>query len=133
VTIYLDTNCIIYFVENHPVWCPKVTARMVAIRAAGDGIAVGDLARSECLVIPFRNKDAGLESRYRAFFGDADIQGLSISVDACERAARLRADYSLKLPDALHLETAIEHGCGLFLTADAQLARCPEIAVEVLV
>ena len=34
--------------------------------------------------------------------------------------------------DSVHLAAAIEHGCGLFLTADAQLARCTAISVEVL-
>ncbi len=38
----------------------------------------------------------------------------------------------IKLPDCLHLAAAIEHGCGLFLTNDAQLPRCSAIAVEVL-
>ena len=81
---------------------------------------------------PFKNGDAGLESRYRAFFSDPDIHMLPLTEPVCERAARLRATYPFKLPDALHLATAIEHGCGLFLTADSKLARCAEIKVEVL-
>ena len=55
-----------------------------------------------------------------------------MTVAVCERAARLRAVYSFKLPDALHLATTIEHGCGVFLTNDAKLARCTDITVEVL-
>ena len=31
-----------------------------------------------------------------------------------------------------HLATAVEHGCGLFLTNDAQLRSFPDIPVEVL-
>ena len=132
MTVYLDTNCVIYLVENHPVWCAKVVARIASIRSAGDQLAVGDLARAECLVAPLKNGDAGLEARYRAFFNDPDIQVLGISALICERAARIRATDRFKLPDALHLATAIEHGCGLFLTADAGLARCSAIHVEVL-
>ena len=130
--VYLDTNCIIYFVENNPIWCPKVIARITSIRSANDELAVGDLARAECLVGPFRNNDVGLEARYRSFFSDPDIHILGMTAAVCERAARLRADYRIKLPDALHLATAIEHGCGLFLTNDAQLARFTAIPVEVL-
>jgi predicted nucleic acid-binding protein len=132
VRAYLDTNCIIYFVESHPVWCPKVAARMASLRSAGDELAAGDVARAECLVVPFKTGDVGLETRYRTFFGDPDIHMLAVTAAVWERAARLRATYSFKLPDALHLAIAIEHGCGLFLTNDAQLARCTEIAVEVL-
>jgi predicted nucleic acid-binding protein len=49
-----------------------------------------------------------------------------------ERAARLGATFNLKPLDSLHLATAIEHGCGLFLTNDTQLTRCTDIPVEVL-
>jgi hypothetical protein len=45
VKVYLDTNCIIYFVENHPSWWPKVVARIAAFRAAKDELTVGDLTR----------------------------------------------------------------------------------------
>ena len=130
--VYLDSNCIIYFLEHNPLWSPKVIARIAAFRSARDELAVGDLARAECLVAPFKKGDAGLESRYRAFFSDPDIHVLTLTGTVCERAARLRADYPFKLPDALHLATAIEHGCGLFLTADAKLAVCTAIPVEVL-
>jgi uncharacterized protein len=132
VKVYLDTNCIIYFVENHPYWWPKVVSRIGAIRAAKDELTIGDLARAECLVGPFKNGDAGLEARYRTLFSDPDFHVLELTATVCERAARLRAVYPFKLPDALHLATAIEHGCGLFLTADAKLARCRDILVEVL-
>ena len=130
--VYLDTNCIIYFVENHPVWCPKVVAWITTIRSARDELTVGDLARAECLVAPFKQGDVGMEARCRAFFSDPEIRVLGITAAICERAARLRAAYSFKLPDAIHIATAIEHDCGLFLTNDSQLARCASIAVEVL-
>ena len=130
--VYLDTNCIIYFVETTPTWSAKVVARIAAARSAGDELAVGHLARAECLVLPFKSGDAGLEARYRAFFGDPDVNVLPMTVTVCERAARLRAAHPFKLPDALHLATAIEHGCGVFLTADARLARCTDVTVEVL-
>jgi predicted nucleic acid-binding protein len=132
VKVYLDTNCIIYLLETNPTWFTKVVARIAALRIARDEVAVGDLARAECLVGPFKSGDTGLEARYRAFFSDPDVAVLPLTVAVCERAARLRAAYPFKLPDALHLATAIEHRCGVFLTNDANLARCTEITVEVL-
>lgn len=80
-----------------------------------------------------KSGDTGLEARYRAFFADPDVMSLPITVPVLERAARIRANWlSIKLPDAVHLATAIEHSCGAFVTADRQLAACAEIAVEVL-
>lgn len=130
--VYFDTNCIIYLLENNPTWFPKVVARITALRAADDELAIGDLARAECLIGPLKTGDAGLEARYRAFFSDPDVKVLGMTVAVCERAAHLRAVYPFKLPDALHLATAIEQGCGVFVTNDAKLARCTEITVEVL-
>lgn len=130
---YLDTNCVIYFVENHPVWCPKVMDRIGRILFARGRLAVGDLTRAECLVVPFKKQDSAMADRYQAFFSDPEIHVLGLSAAICEQAARLRAAYSFKLPDALHLATAIEHGCELFLTNDIQIVRCKEIAVEILV
>jgi len=131
--VYFDTNCIIYLLEQTPDWESRVISRIASARAAGDELAVGDLSRAECLVGPFKRGDTGLEARYRAFFDDVDILNLPVTVDALERAARLRSQYqSIKLPDALHLATAIEHRCGVFVTADQNLANCMEILVEIL-
>jgi predicted nucleic acid-binding protein len=93
---------------------------------------VGDLTWAECLVGPFKNADAILEASYRAFFADPDIKVLPMTTVVCERAARIRAIHQFELVDSLHLATAVEHGCGLFLTYDARLARCTDILVEVL-
>jgi len=131
--VYLDANCVIYFVERNPVWWPLITARIAALRAAGDELAVSDLTRTECLVGPLRSGDATILASYQAFFSDPAIRVLPLTAPVCERAAHVRATYGLKLPDALHLAAAIEHGCGLFLTNDAQLARCTDIPVEVLI
>jgi len=132
VIVYLDTNCVIYLVEPNPAWSSKVVARLSRFRAARDELVTGDLTRSECLVMPFRNADAVLEASYRAFFNDPDIKVLPMTAAICERAARIRAAHRLELVDSLHLATAREYGCGLFLTNDAKLARCTDILVEVL-
>jgi predicted nucleic acid-binding protein len=132
VKVYLDTNCVIYLVEKNPTWLAKVVARLAHFRAANDQLAIGDLTRAECLVGPFISGDATVEASYRAFFADPDIQVLPLTAAICERAARIRAAHRFELVDALHLATAAEHGCGLFLTNDAKLAHCTDIPVEVL-
>jgi predicted nucleic acid-binding protein len=132
VIVYLDTNCVIYFVERNSAWFPMVVARIMQLWTAKDELAVGDLTRAECLVGPLKNANTTLEASYRAFFADPDIKVLPMTAAICERAARIRAAHGISLADALHLATAAEHGCGLFLTNDAKLARCTDIPVEVL-
>jgi predicted nucleic acid-binding protein len=132
--VCLDADCTIYFVEQNPVWGPKVTARLAALRAAGDEIAVSDLAWTECLAKPLAAGDVAIVADYQAFFTDPAIRTLPLTAAVCERAARMRAasGFKLKLPDCLHLAAAVEHGCGLFLTHDAQLTQCKDITVEIL-
>lgn len=132
--VYLDANCVIYFVEQNPVWGPKITARVAALRTAGDEIAVSDLSRTECLIGPLASGDAAVLSSYEAFFRDQAIRVFPLTAAVCERAARIRVASAnkLKLPDCLHLAAAIEHGCGLFLTNDVQLTLCKGIPIEVL-
>ena len=76
---YLDTNCVIYFVERNPTWWQKIVSRIGQLRAAKHMLAVGDLSRAECLVVPFRNADAVLEASYRAFFADPDITVMPVT------------------------------------------------------
>lgn len=129
---YLDANVVIYFVERHPVWGPKAASRLARLKAAGDDMAVSDLARLECLVVPFVTSNAAVLADYDAFFRDPAVRVFPLSAAVCERGARIRAAHHFKPLDALHLAAAAEHGCGLFLTNDAALARFPDVSVEIL-
>lgn len=133
--ICLDADCTIYFVEQHPVWGPKITQRLVDWRTQGHQVVVSDLARTECLAAPYARSDFALIADYLAFFNDPEVQTLPLTAEVCQRAAQLRAatNFQLKVPDCLHLAAAIHHGCGLFVTHDAQLARCGLIPIEWLV
>jgi predicted nucleic acid-binding protein len=132
--VCLDANCVVYLIEKNPVWGPRVIARLAAATAAGDTMAVSDLARAECLIGPLKNGDATLLADYQRFFSSATVSMLPLTAAVCERAAELRVASPVKitLADAIHLAAAIEQGCGLFLTNDAQLSRCTAIPVELL-
>lgn len=134
MTAYLDANCVIYLVEMNPSWGPRVLRRVADLRALGYAIAVGDLARTECLARPFLVGDAAVVADFQDFFNAAEVTVLPLTAAVCEKAAQLRAasHFRLKVPDCLHLATAIEHGCHLFLTNDAQLVQCTQITVEIL-
>jgi predicted nucleic acid-binding protein len=132
--VCLDANCVIYLIEANPYWCPMITTRIADLRVAGHEIAVSDLSRTECLAAPFAAGDATILADYQAFFASPTIHILPLTASVCERAARIRAAsrFRLKTPDCLHLASAIEHGCGSFLTNDRQLTLCTDILVEIL-
>jgi predicted nucleic acid-binding protein len=132
VIVYLDANIVIYLVEHHPVWGTKAQARISQLRATGDQIAVSDVHRLECLVGPFILNDQTTLADYTSFFNDVQVTTFSLVAAVWERAARIRATYGFKPLDAIHLATAAECGCGLFLTNDTKLKSFPDIAIEVL-
>jgi predicted nucleic acid-binding protein len=130
--VFLDTSAVIYLIEQPPLWGPKVTARIAALLAGGEQLAVSDLIRMECQVGPLKAGDSLLLAKFVTFFASPDVQVLPVSGAVCDRAARIRAQHGFKPLDALHLATAAEHGCTHFLTNDIRLSKFLEILIEVL-
>ena len=129
---YLDSNIVIYFVENPPRWGPLAKARIARLQSVGDLLAVSDLTRMECQVGPLKRGDDLLLRQFRAFFATAGLQIIPLTGIVCDGAAAIRATHGFKPLDALHLAAAIEARCGLFLTHDARLSGFRGISVEVL-
>jgi uncharacterized protein len=127
---YLDACCIIYLTEGTPAWRAAVETHLKTLPAA-TGLVTSRLSRLECRCKPLREGDAALLACYEAAFGKTRL--LDISAAIIERATDLRAKYGFRSPDAIHLAAAIDCSADVFVTGDAALARCAEIAVDVLV
>src|SRR6266545_1515977 len=130
--VFLDTNIVIYLIENPPVFGARASAHITALTAAGHTFAVSDLVRLECRVMPIRRSDSTLLGYYDAFFASPRVQVLALTAPVCDRAAVLRAAHNFKTPDALQLGAAIIHGSDRFLTNDARLSLCTDIPIDVL-
>ena len=85
-----------------------------------------ELTVAECMVKPFRDRNAELINLYDFWFGRAGgdvLQLVPIGRVVMEVSAIVRAKYnSLKLPDAIQIAAAVVHGAQLFLTGDKRLA-----------
>ncbi len=60
------------------------------------------------------------------------IDIFDITIGVAKEAAKIRAKYNLKTPDAIQLATAIIFGADLFLTNDGRLKPVTEIEIVVL-
>ena len=76
---YLDANCVIYLVELNPIWGSKILERVADLRKAGYRIAVGDLARTECLAQPFFVGNAAVIADFQDFFNDPNVTVLPVT------------------------------------------------------
>ena len=115
--VYLDSCIAIYLVEEHSVYCAGIEATL----AKSNGIVwYSGLTELECLVLPLRLKRNDLVEKFNRFFA-LNVQ-LTMPDSVYREAARLRAEYGLKTPDALHLSTARFHDCSELWTNDDRLA-----------
>ncbi len=131
--IFLDTAPVVYFVEEHPIFLPMVEPFFDAIDQGGLLGLVGPVTLAECLVMPFRNQQAGLQGQFIDLLTNSEgIESTGIDEQTGILAGRLRASYNLRLPDALQVATAIVAGCEAFLTNDQMLRRVTELNVLVL-
>jgi predicted nucleic acid-binding protein len=130
--LFLDTNVVIYFIENTPGFGPRAEAWIDQHRQAGHVFAVSDLVRMEARVMPTRSGDAALLALFARFFALADVRVLPLTAAVCDRATQIRATLNFKTPDSIQLAAAIVHGCDRFLTADGRLNWCKDIPVDVL-
>ena len=125
--IYLDSCVLIYAVEDQGERGEVVRARMAR---ANDQLVISPLVVLECLVGPLKRDDLALRDRFTAVFDQCNLVDLSLREFV--RAAELRARYSLRTPDALHLAAAQLSACQELWTNDARLAKASQgLAVDV--
>ena len=129
----LDTAPLIYYIETHPTYLPMVDPFFDAL-GRGEFVAVTSVVTLlEVLVHPIRASDSALADEYRdLLFNSATVSTLDVTPPIAEEAARLRAVYNLRTPDAIQLATAITASATHFLTNDARLKVVSGIQVLVL-
>ncbi len=105
--IFVDSCLVIYALEDHPRHGERV--RQALARENPEDLAISPLVMLECLVAPMRDGDLALQRHYE--HGLRQFEILTMSEDVYLYAAQFQARFGLKTPDALHLATAISHGC----------------------
>lgn len=117
---YLDTCLWIYAVED-----PDGTGRPLLDywleRLDNTEVHFSHLTRMECLVEPIRLGKTTLVNEYEELWSLGEV--LNIHKPDFDLAAKLRAEYAVKTPDALHLAIAMNNSCDEFWTNDVRLSK----------
>lgn len=126
--IGLDTNVLIYFLEDHPrygAWC----ASLFDLIERGQNTAVtSTITLLELLVQPYRDQKDELAQKVFALTSTyPKLEWMPLTMNLADRAAELRARYRLSAPDAIQLATAIGHKAVYFYGNDRGLQRVKEI------
>lgn len=116
---YLDANVLIGMIER----VEDLTSAQLGLLAEmdlGKMIAVTSaLSLAEVMVAPLARDDAALGNAYLELLRpDGALDVVPVSHGVLLEAARLRSLTRMKLPDAIHVATAITSDCTVFISAD---------------
>jgi predicted nucleic acid-binding protein len=129
----VDTAPLIYFVEGHPEFGPPVRSLIEHAERTDLVLVSSVLTLTEVLTLPFDKGATEIAQAYKTLLLQTPYLRLEpVGPQVAERAARLRARYGLKTPDAIQLAVAQEADCEAFLTNDNSLRRVETPTVLVL-
>ena len=131
--LYIETAPFIYFVEENARYIDilnNIFERLAKGQIRG---FTSVITLTEVLMLPMRMQKHALVQAYRdILMNNLSVNVIQVSAEIAEAAARLRAIYNLRTPDALHIATAIDAGCDALLTNDIILKRVSEIKVIII-
>ena len=130
---YLDANLYIYLFEGVLAYRRLMADLVREIDQQDISVIASELTLVEILPNPVREGQRRLVASYLDLMQRTPRFTL-VQVDrrVIERAVQLRADLRLRSMDALHLATAMVHGCETFLTNDGRLAVPDDIRLVTL-
>ena len=129
--VYLDANIVIHFIEGFPANQLQIDELLARIESGNVKAMTSELTLAEVLVKPFTDDNVALINVYEALFaGGTQLEVLPVSRTVLRQAALHRAATRNKLPDAIHIATAIEASCPFILSEDSRL-RMPAILEHV--
>jgi predicted nucleic acid-binding protein len=128
-----DTSPIIYFVEANPAYDKLVSNIFNRVAAGSLEGWTSVISLSEVLVQPIMSGRSDLQIAYRELLlKSSNFHTVPINATVAETAARIRAVYGLRLPDAIQFAFALAVGCQAIVCNDHSLRRVTELSVLVL-
>lgn len=125
--LLLDSAPIIYFLENHPRYASRFQPLFEAHASGNLRFAVTTVTIAEVLTGPLAAGDEGLVRKYRAILESWQVVVLDAAV--AESAARVRATFRLKLPDAIQAASAFAVNADALVTHDRDFSALRSLRV----
>jgi len=128
--VCIDTAPFIYYMERHPKYGDIVNPIFKEIEN-GKVVAIAtNITLLEVLVHPYRTGNEILAGQYRDILLNSEgLTTFEVSHEISEYAAKLRAKYTIRTPDAIQIATSIVYNADVFLSNDEALKKVSEIKV----
>ena len=126
-TVVVDTAPFIYILESHPEFADQFAGLFEAAAAGKLSIALSTITLAEVLTGPCKAGQIALTKRYERALSGYTLISVTPSIAAL--AAQLRAQYRLKLPDAIQLATALDAGAAALVTHDRDFSQVTGMAI----
>jgi len=131
--IALDTSAFTYQLEANEKYVALTDSVFSWLERPNHEAVTSTITMTELLVPSYRDHD---EARVDAFYGllttHPNLRWIAPDLETADLAAKLRAAYRLRTPDALQAATAVRGEATGFVTNDPAFARVKEFETAVL-
>jgi predicted nucleic acid-binding protein len=122
--VAFDTSILIYQVEGYTPYIALTDSIFAWLETPEANAVTSTITMTELLVHPYRNSDELLVRRFYGLMSTyPNLSWIAPDLEIADLAARLRAEYRLRTPDAIEAATALHTGASAFITNDAVFER----------
>lgn len=128
--VLLDTVAFIYFLEHHPKHYQTAKALFRRIESGELSAMMSTLVFAELLVPAYRKKETARAASITGILSNyPNLTICPVTTRISAKAARLRADYNLRTPDAIHLATALAEKADALVTNGRDFSKLAIIEI----
>lgn len=121
--IFFDTNLFIYLLEDFGELSHRTAELSRRMQQRRDELVTSTLTLGEVLVKPLSTGNTGWAKRYENLLDSPGIVLVPFDRGCARLFAQIRADRTIRPPDAMQLACAAYAKCDLFITNDDRLSR----------
>ena len=125
--VMVDTAPFIYVLESNTQFADLFLGLFEAAAEGDLTIALSTITLAEILAGPFKAGQTALAKRYEKSLTHYNV--IPVSTPIAALAAQLRAQYRLRLPDAIQLATALDIGAAAFVTHDRDFSQVTGVEI----
>jgi predicted nucleic acid-binding protein len=120
----IDTSIFIYELEDNPRYLRLAHAVFEVIAGPDHTAIASTITMMELLVQPYRRSDSEQVNQYFALLTTyPNLIWIAPDLEIADLAAKFRAEYHLRTPDAIQAATCAHAGATGFITNDAAFKR----------